>query len=380
MTRIVLMANNVDEVGGAQRVVHVVAQGLAERGHQVEVVGIAPFTPAHTFFEQPAYSQTTLMDEPWPAPPPKTGIRRHLPAARKRARLRSRLEQTATTRLADHLAGGPAGIVVTAQLWAMEFLARVPHDQWRVIGQYHSSFAAASQGRDLPRALSLYAEVDAFTLLTPQDADDFRRMGLNNTTWLPNPLAVWPEHVSRREEKVVTYLGRFSDEKGVAYLVDAWSSIAERHSDWSLRLVGSGPEEASLRARVGRLQKERGDLRVQFAPVTTDVLAEYNSAGVMVLPSLTEGLPLVLAEAMASGCACLASDCSPGVRMLTNDGRAAALCSRGNSADLAHHLSDLILDPDRRAELGERARAAMQSYRLDPVLDQWERLIATVLR
>ena len=380
MTRIVLMANNVDEVGGAQRVVHVVAQGLAERGYQVEVVGIAPFSPTHTFFEQPAYSQTTLMDEPWPSPPPKTGFRRHLPAARKQAQERTRLEHMATTRLAKHLAGGPAGIVVTAQLWAMEFLARVPHDQWRVIGQYHSSFAAAAQGRDLARALKLYADVDMFTLLTPQDADDFRRLGLNNTTWLPNPLAVWPENLSRKEEQVVTYVGRFSAEKGVAYLVDAWSSIADRHPEWSLRLVGSGPEEASLRARVSRLQKEHGDLRVQFAPVTNDVLAEYNRAGVMVLPSVTEGLPLVLAEAMASGCACLAADCSPGVRMLADDGRAAELCSRGDSTDLARHLSDLIVDPARRAELGERARASMQMYRLGPVLDQWESLIATVLR
>jgi glycosyltransferase involved in cell wall biosynthesis len=374
------MANTIDEVGGAQRVVHEVAQGLALRGYPVDLVGVAPFEPVHAFIAEPAFRRFVLMSHPWPKPP-TPGLRARFDGAnRERARLRPQLEQEARTRLAEVLADGPAGIVVTSQLWAMEFLAQVPHDDWAVLGQYHSSFEAAAAGRDLGRALSLYRDVDAFTLLTAQDAEAFRRRGLNNTSWLPNPLAFWPaEPVPPRSDAgVVTYLGRLSPEKGVGFLVDAWGRIAPDHPDWVLRLVGSGPDEASVRKAVGRLAA--GADRVEFRPPTPDAEAVLRDSDLVVLPSLTEGLPLVLAEAMACGLPCVATDCSAGVRLLTEGGTAARLAARGDAGSLAGAMAELMSDPAQRADLGRRARTAMEPYRSDRVLDQWERLIADVLR
>lgn len=366
--RIVIMANNIDEVGGAQRVVHVVAQGLAERGYPVELVGVAPFEPRHEFIAQPAYTRTVLMDSVWPAPSPE--------AESTRARLRAQ----AIDRLATLLASDSPGVVVTAQLWAMEHLAEVEHPDWAVIGQYHSSFAAAEGGRDLARVCSLYADVDSFTLLTPQDADDFRRAGLNNTAWLPNPLAIWPEAPVSGDVTRVSYVGRLSSEKGVRYLLDAWALVASRWPDWSLRLVGSGPDEKALRKHAAALESARGDLRIEFAPPVTDVMGVYAESGIVVLPSLTEGLPLVLAEAMACGMPCVATDCSPGVRLLAQDGSAARLAARGDAKVLAAAISELIADAQGRAELGKRARLAMEPYQLSRVLDQWEELFAQALR
>lgn len=378
--RIVIMANTIDEVGGAQRVVHEVAQGLAERGYAVDLVGVAPFVPVHEFIAQPAFRRFVLMSEPWPKPP-TTGLRaRFTSENRDRARRRPLLEAEARRRLGEVLADGPAGIVVTAQLWAMEFLAQVPHEDWSVIGQYHSSFEAAAAGRDLGRALSLYRDVEAFALLTPQDADSFRRKGLNNTTWLPNPLAFWPNEpvLARSAPHVVTYLGRFSPEKGVGFLVDAWGRIADAHPDWTLRLVGSGPDESAVRKAVQRLPS--GADRVEMLPPTRDAQGALSDSDLVVLPSLTEGLPLVLGEAMACGLACVATDCAAGVRMLSEDGTAARLTSRGDAASLAQVMGELMADPGARADLGLRARRAMEPYRREVILDRWEQLIADALR
>lgn len=378
--RIVIMANTIDEVGGAQRVVHEVAQGLALRGYPVDLVGVAPFDPVHTFIESPAFRRFVLMSHPWPKPP-TPGIRARFDRAnRERSRLRPQLEWEAVGRLEEVLGDGPPGIVVTSQLWAMEFLARVPHDEWAVIGQYHSSFEAAAAGRDLGRALALYRDADAFALLTASDADAFRRRGLNNTTWLPNPLAFWPAEpvVPRADAHVVTYLGRLSPEKGVGFLVDAWGRIAGDHPDWILRLVGSGPDEGAVRKAVGRL--EAGADRVEFHPPTPDAQAVLRDSDLVVLPSLTEGLPLVLAEAMACGLPCVATDCSAGVRLLSEDGTAARLASRGDAGALATAMTELMSDAGRRAGFGARARTAVEPYRRDAVLDRWEQLIADVVR
>ncbi|MBK9738014.1 MAG: glycosyltransferase [Actinobacteria bacterium] len=380
--RVVIIANNVDEVGGAQRVVHVVAQQLALRGHPVDLVGVTPFEPRHDFVAEPAYRRFTLMSQQWPAPPAKKGLSGALSvSAREREAMRARLRREAVRSLAAVLDDGPPGVIVTAQLWAMEHLAEVQHDAWAVIGQYHSSYEAAASGRDLPRALALYADVDLFTLLTREDADSFRRAGLNNTTWLANPLAFWPElAVAARETDagVVTYLGRLSTEKGVGFLVDAWGRLAERFPGWRLRLVGSGPDEKAVRARISGLAV--GSDRIDVVPPVADVERELRGSDLLVLPSLTEGLPLVLAEAMALGLPCIATDCSAGVRLLTDDGRNGRLVPRADGAALAESLATLMADRDERQRLGERAREAMRDYRGDVVIDAWERMISDVLR
>ena len=381
--RIVLMANNIDEVGGAQRVVHVVAQHLGLRGYSVDLVGVAPYEPRHEYVADPAFRRFTLMPEPWPAPPAMSGLAARLsPAVRHVNSQRARLRAAAIDRLAEVLADGPPGIVVTSQLWAMEHLAVVPHERWAVMGQYHSSFEAAAAGRDLPRALALYADVDLFTLLTPEDAVRFRQAGLNNTQWLPNPLAFWPEEplVPSPDEGtgVVTYLGRLSAEKGPRFLVEAWGMIADRHPGWRLRFVGSGPEEADVRARAAALPV--GADRVEFVPPVSDAESELRRTSILALPSLTEGLPLSLAEAMAMGLPCVATDCSAGVRLLARDGEAARIVPRAEPAALGEALSQLIGDAAERAALGERARTAVSDYRADLVIDRWERLFSDLLR
>ena len=379
--RIVVMANNIDEFGGAQRVVHVLAQGLAERGYPVDLVGVAPVEPHHEFISDPSFRRFTLMPTAWPPPPKDSRLRTRLtPSVRRVIAERDRLRAAAIARLTEVLADGPSGIVVTSQLWAMEHLAEVPHADWAVIGQYHSSFEAAAAGRDLPRALALYRDVDRVLLLTPEDADRFRRRGLNNTDWLANPLAFWPERAveAAGQPRNVTYLGRLSPEKGPSFLIDAWARVADDHPDWRLRIVGSGPDEVAVRRQVSAL-KTGGD-RVDLLPPVLDAEAELRQAGVFALPSLTEGLPLSLAEAMAVGLPCVATDCSAGVRLLAQEGRAARIVPRGDAGALAAALDGLMADDAARTALGDRARRAVEPYRAEAILDAWEDVLARVLR
>ncbi len=378
--RIVVLANSVEELGGAQRVVHLVAQGLAERGYPVELVGLAPVEDPHAYVAHPAYRQRTLMPQPWPSPPPDARLSTRLrPSVRRLIATRAALSAGAVADLERLLADGPTGIVVVAQLWAMEHLARAEHAGWSVIGQYHSSFEAAAGGRDLARALDLYADVDAVALLTTEDAHAFRRTGLDNTTVLANPLALWPdEPADATTGRTVTFLGRLSVEKGPRFLVDAWGQIADRHPDWRLRFVGSGPDEDAVRSRVERLPA--GADRVEFVPPVADVEPELRAAGVLALPSLTEGLPMSLAEAMAMGLATVSADCSAGVRALTDDGRVGRIVPRGDADALAVALNALLGDDAERARLGAAARAHVERYRLPTVIDAWEQLIADTLR
>lgn len=357
--RIIIMANNIDELGGAQRVVHLLAQGLGSRGHEVVVTGIVPHAAPHDYGANPAYATTTLLDRPYP----------------KDAAARANLETQATAALQRILDDGQPGIVITAQLWAMEHLARCRLDGWSIIGQYHSSFEAAAAGRDLARAKAIYRDVDAFALLCDEDAASFRDAGFNNVVTMPNPLADWPAEASDSNNEVVTYLGRFSAEKGPRFLLEAWSMLADEYPTWRLQMVGSGPLEQQVRDSVAGEGSS-----VVFLPPTSDPLDVLMGTTILALPSLTEGFPLALAEAMACGVACVASDCSSGVRALVDDGRTGLIARRGDAAHLAQQLARLMDSHELRSNLGASAREAVAGLKLPAVIDRWEQLMADTLR
>ena len=373
MTRIVLCANNIDELGGAQRVVRVLANGFHERGHEVLVVGVTPFEPAHTFGGE--YETRVLMSEVWPK---KTT---------QNERTRAQLRKEAVLAMAEILRTQQDGraIIITAQVWTMEILADAlaavgpeVRDRWIVIGQYHGAFAAAASGRDLARILRSYGPVPLFMALTDEDAAAFTRAGLNNVVSMPNPLSLWPESVPTREgerDRRLVYLGRLSAEKGVDLLIDAWSLVADSHRDWRLQIVGTGPDLEALRDQAAQLA---GTDRIDWLEPTTNPLGVLLDADLLALPSRTEGLPLVLAEAQACGVPVVATDCSSGVRQLVGDW--GTLTPRNDSRALARALDHAMSDEHWRHSAGARGRDAMSAYRCEAIVDQWEVVIAQTLR
>ena len=375
--RVVIIANNIDELGGAQRIVHVLGQGLAERGYQTDLVGLMPATPKHSYVSAPAYHSTTLMGQSWPpAIPPSGLLGKYRPAVRKRRATRDRLLEQAVSVLRAVLAAGPPGVIICAQLKAMKYLRLAGYDGWQVIGQYHASFEAAASSRDLRRALRNYQDVRAVTLLTEADAAQFADAGLQNTRWLPNPLAFWPVDAAPLAGRTVTYLGRLSTEKGPEILVDAWSRLDPRFANWRLQFVGSGPLEGALRAQVAALGP--AGQQIDFLPPVPDPARVLLNSDVLALPSLTEGFPLVLAEAMACGLPVVAADCSPGVRVLVRDGETGLLAARGDARDLAEKLSRVMGDSQVRQTLGAAGRTFVEYLQAPRVVDQWEALIAEI--
>ncbi len=373
MTRILLCANNIDELGGAQRVVHVLAGAFHGLQHDVTVVGITPFEPVHNFSGE--YSRQVLMSQVWPKKTTQT------------ERVRANLRREAVNAMAELLREGPdePSIVITAQVWAMEILsdalaAVTPsvRSRWSVIGQYHGSFAAAASGRDLSRILRSYSPVSVFTALTHEDGQAFIAAGLNNVSAMANPLAFWPERPrqqSKEGRKTLLYLGRLSREKGVDILIDAWSLLADEHPDWQLRICGDGPDRESLLRQAAALA---GAEHIDWSGSTADPHSTLMEADLCVLPSRTEGLPLVLAEAQACGVPVVASDCSSGVRELVGDW--GAMVPREDSRALARELSRAMADSEWREAAGSRGRTEMERFRLEVIATQWQKLFGQVVR
>lgn len=198
---------------------------------------------------------------------------------------------------------------------------------------------------------------------------------LSHDLWIPRtrivtiPNGVQPVHPERvmlrnelklgSEDRLLVSIGNLYPVKGHEHLVDALALLARRHPTLHLAIAGRGSlaDPLSARARAHGLGH-----RVHFLGLRSDVAAILAAADVFVLPSLSEGLPLALLEAMFARCPIVATDVGE-VSIALAHGEAGLLVEPGNAGALAVALDQLLCNPARGQELGARAaRRAAAEY------------------
>lgn len=364
-----VVANNIEELGGAQRVTHNLATMLHEAGHRVTVVGINHHPEPHDYGHRP-YRWLTLNEDPEPAPPAAvTGVARLDPRVRAAQRAHDEARQAAVDRLSALFAQVDDGIVVCMQIWSMNWVGPADTAHLRVIGMSHESFDATLGSTRWERVQQWYRDVDLLLLLTEHDAERFELEGFNNVGVMPNALSYYPDTASDVDAEVVVAAGRLAPEKGYERLIEAFARVADQHPGWVLRIFGTGP----LR---GRLEKQVESLglgeRVELPGLAPDIEKALLESSVFALSSVHEGLPMALAEGMACGLACVAFDCAPGVREMVTDGVDGIVVPPRNVAALADGLDRLMADPELRRTYGAAARVSISRFAPDQVLARWE--------
>jgi glycosyltransferase involved in cell wall biosynthesis len=157
-------------------------------------------------------------------------------------------------------------------------------------------------------------------------------------------------------EKIVLAIGRLSKEKAHADLLEALAILRTNAELPPLRLllVGEGHERRNLEALAAAKQ-----IPVTFAGQVHEVRPFYQQADVFVLPSLSEGSPNVLIEAMAAGNPIVATAVG-GVPETVTDAVEALLVPPGQPATLAAAIANLIRDPALARRLAEAAQARVR--------------------
>ena len=134
--------------------------------------------------------------------------------------------------------------------------------------------------------------LDWLVVLTEEDKADWWHEGCEHICVIPNPCyldgqEVQKPSVSSEKNKVALAVGRLHEQKGFDMLLQAWKPIEEQHPDWMLRIVGEGPQRASLE----QLIKDLNLNHVVLSGQSDNMLAEYAAASLFVLSSRYEGLP-----------------------------------------------------------------------------------------
>jgi glycosyltransferase involved in cell wall biosynthesis len=173
-----------------------------------------------------------------------------------------------------------------------------------------------------------------------------------------------PPFLKRRQEVAprLATVAVLREGKGINVLLHAMTRVVRRVPDAVLTIVGDGPSGDYLRA----LATELGlDASVRWLGYRADALQLLGEVDIFVHPTLLDAFPGGVLEAMASGCAVIASDVG-GVPEIIDHGRTGLLVPAGDSEALAEAMVRLIENGEERKRLGEAGRASVaQRFSVD---------------
>lgn len=154
------------------------------------------------------------------------------------------------------------------------------------------------------------------------------------------------------DQPVVAVVGRLSPEKGQVYFVEAMAEIVRSVPGARGLIVGDGPDEGRLRARVAALGLQGV---IHFTGYRRDMPRIYPAIDLLVLPSRSEGLPNAVLEAMSHGRPVIATRVG-GLPEVIEDGVTGVLVPPGDPHALSQAVVTLLHAPARQTSMGLSAR------------------------
>jgi glycogen(starch) synthase len=164
------------------------------------------------------------------------------------------------------------------------------------------------------------------------------------------------------DRKLLTFVGRLSEQKGLDVLMDAWDLLAEKSDpDFDLAIAGKGELGDWLTDRIEKSPQNQAIHRLGLVSEGEKRWLLENSTGI-VIPSRFEGLPTVMLEAMYANAPVIMADVNDLGRLVTEP-NAGFSVEAGNSIQLANAITQLISSSDEElVNLGNAGKKASKSY------------------
>lgn len=195
------------------------------------------------------------------------------------------------------------------------------------------------------------------------------------STVIHNPVASHIEHFANEnkphsnQEKLdyILCVGRLAEVKAFHHAISAFALLTEKHPTLRLKFVGQGPLEDALKKQADELGLKD---RIDFESFQTDVIPYYRNAAVTLLTSNYEGFPNVLIESIVLGTPVVSFDCPSGPREILDYGKYGKLVPPEDIESLAAAIEDVLSNPSQ-FDLAERAGF----FSFDKAIDKYEHVL-----
>ncbi len=372
--RILLVANTLppEDLSGVGEQVLQLSRGLEARGHEVRILGRGEGGARGPKLFFPLAVVAPFLRE----------VRRFRPEVVQVHESDGALAALTLKTLGSALCAEPKLLALLQVSYWQEFLAvRAIRHEGRVLGRpgwQERRFRWFKAPLQIALGWLTVWLADAVLAPSAATAAELRRDYAVSKVWVvPNavaPVGRSPEAGAVPHHPAALFVGRLRLRKGVEVALHAISLLKSSGSEARLLVVGDGEH----RHRLERVSRELGlEDRVEFLGRRSreEVQALMDSSTVLVVPSLYEGMPLVVVEAMQRGLAVTASAVS-GIPEVVVDGETGWLVPCEDPVALARALEEALGDPTEARRRGAAGRERLErDYRPEKVASLWEEAV-----
>ncbi|MBU3024410.1 glycosyltransferase family 4 protein [Zobellia galactanivorans] len=344
--------------GGAERVVSLIANYLAEKGH---VVRIITFQDTDKYYLNPSIQRVKLHKHPLFQSVVINGFFQLLNFYKKK--------KNRPDVMSSHICLLGYMTIPVAKILRLKL----------IVSEHTNHIQVTSFARRFLRTY-MYPHADAVTILTKFDQEYFSVR--NKNVWLmpnPCPFKITNEsHLEKIEKKEILAIGDLNryENKGFDNLLEICAPIFEKYPDWKIKIVGDGDEGLKF---LKNKAKTLGIIKnTIFTGHRTDIKQLLNDCDIFILTSRYEGLPMTLLEAMSQGTCCISFDCISGPSDIITNNINGLLIEDQNIEKMKLGLEKLIENPTLRNKLRSNAPASMEKYTLSNVGQRWQSLLEQV--
>jgi len=177
---------------------------------------------------------------------------------------------------------------------------------------------------------------------------------------------------------ILLFVASLNIHKGVDYLIKAMPKIVKRFSEANLLIVGQGVEEKNLKKLTADLCLKK-NIHFLGKVENTELPYYYNQADIFILASLREGLPVVLMEAMSSGCPVVATNIAGNPDMIKN-GKSGFLIKTKSPNAISNAVLEILSDRDLKDKFIKKARLTIeQKYDWNIIVNHFNKLFKELI-
>lgn len=212
-------------------------------------------------------------------------------------------------------------------------------------------------------------------VLTPEYAEKVKTVIPNaKIKVIPNVVKI-PAQKASLSAKLIVNVARVVPLKNQELLAKAFTLLSDKYPEWNVCIYGEKTIDSKYVNQINKiLESKKIGHRFELAGPIENVQKKLLESSIFVFPSINEGQPLALMEAMAAGLPCVALKECAGSRHLIEHGVNGLLCEN-NPESLSQSIELLINDFNLMERLGKQANIDMFPYRSDLIWDEWEQLL-----